>query len=512
MSFEKKLTQRRKKFKNTATRVSSRDKRLEITVKISKDKRESRLMKRRNLVHVNQKIENKSVTTQEEIPPIEDLPIFAELVKSKQIDECYRGTRAIKLLLSEETDPPIDLVINTNVAPYFNEFLSLDNYPDLQFESTWALSNLCSENTTQTKYIVDLGVIPKLVRLISSPDIRVCEQAMWALGNIAGDNTQFRDQILQQKKLFEQISQIFLRNDLTNDVAKTASWALSNFVDGKPRPEFELVKDSVPIFKMLLNENLIFLVVDACWGFSKLCLGNKKIIDVILENNILDIFVNYLSSTNVSLKHPSLRIIGSMLSGNHLQTEKVLQFGVLEPLKDLLNDTLIEIRRAALFAISNITAGNQEQVNRVLTCGIIPILMDLFEHDINPIKKEVCWVISNAIFSGFEDQLRFLIKEGVVDFFGEALTLPYVDVIIISLDSITKLLRLGKIDAERSNRSYNNVAKKLIEINASELIDKLQIHENEKIKLKAKSIMDRYFFNQEDVEEYIGKNNKNYEF
>lgn len=41
--------------------------------------------------------------------------------------------------------------------------------------------------------VVKAGAVPKLMNLLQSHDIHVAEQSVWALGNIAGDNSITRD-------------------------------------------------------------------------------------------------------------------------------------------------------------------------------------------------------------------------------------------------------------------------------------------------------------------------------
>ena len=53
-----------------------------------------------------------------------------------------------------------------------------------------------------------MGAVPLLVQLLSSNNDHVREQAVWALGNIAGDSPQCRNVVLQAQALPPLLAQL----------------------------------------------------------------------------------------------------------------------------------------------------------------------------------------------------------------------------------------------------------------------------------------------------------------
>jgi hypothetical protein len=59
------------------------------------------------------------------------------------------------------------------------------------------LTNVASGTSIQCQSIVDKGGIPLFVELLKSQNMGTVEQAIWAIGNIASDCVNYRDNIIR---------------------------------------------------------------------------------------------------------------------------------------------------------------------------------------------------------------------------------------------------------------------------------------------------------------------------
>ena len=66
-----------------------------------------------------------------------------------------------------------------------------------------------------------LGAVPILIQLLSSPHVNVCEQAVWALGNITGDGPECRDFVIRAGIIDPLLALVSERTPVSDYVAMT---------------------------------------------------------------------------------------------------------------------------------------------------------------------------------------------------------------------------------------------------------------------------------------------------
>ena len=289
-------------------------------------------------------------------PPLQDLKNL-ELLK----ESCLNGdvevktdcARRVRKMLSIEQEPPVAQVVAAGFVPILHGMLGDNSKPKLQFEALWALTNVGSSNLTgavcdeaAANNPLHCNCVPDCVRLLSSPHTDVQEQAIWCLGNIAGDSPVTRDMVLRTPGVCEGFIALFTPGARLS-LLRNTTWAMSNLCRGKPRPLFSTVSTFLPVLSGLvycdrpgvggaLHNGDEEILTDACWALSYLSDGPNNHVEAVLQSGVLPALVKLLRHTSKQIVTPSLRTLGNVVTGNDSQTQRALDAGFLPAVVPLL--------------------------------------------------------------------------------------------------------------------------------------------------------------------------------
>lgn len=324
----------------------------------------------------------------------------------------------IRKMLSREKDPPINEALHAKVLPVLVRCIEEDMPEEMLMETAWVITNICSGLAVHCQCVVAVGLIPRLICLVSEPTDTVAQQAAWALGNVAGDSAVHRDICLKSGILLP-LEQIVSENvdaaadDLTKEkreLMRNVAWVCSNLMRGKdPRPNMKYLAEGARWIGRLVGFVDTEVVRDAVWALSYIADGSDEQIALLTQQPqlveqvrphtlgfahaevahwrwfvrnflcdnlthrvsvnsgvLLVVFVqvvDLLAHADRAMRTPALRTIGNIGSGSAEQTQLIVDLGVLDRLPPLLSsDERTSIRKEAMWLVSNITAGTQKQV------------------------------------------------------------------------------------------------------------------------------------------------------
>lgn len=404
-----------------------RRRRNEVTVELRKNKRDEIILKRRNVP-----VQDVSEPEEDVLSPANLKRIVDSAGDASDPAKQLAAVQSARKLLSSDRNPPIDDLIHSGILPILVTCLQRTENTMLQFEAAWALTNIASGTSEQTNQVVRAGAVPWFLQLLTSAAPSVCEQAVWALGNIIGDGPHLRDFVIRHGVVQPLLT--FIKPDIPISFLRNVTWVIVNLCRNKePPPPTQTIQELLPALNVLIHHNDVNILVDTVWALSYLTDGGNEQIQMVIDSDVVPKLIPLLAHIEVKVQTAALRAVGNIVTGSDEQTQVVLNCHALSYFPVLLSHPKEKIRKEAVWFLSNITAGNQSQVQAVIDAGLLPKIIENLRTGDFQTQKEAAWAISNLTISGNKDQVAQLIKDNAIPPFCDLLTCKDTQVINVSV-------------------------------------------------------------------------------
>lgn len=379
----------------------------------------------------------------------------------------------------------------------------MGNNPSTQTECTTQSRRLLDDRNTLIQKVIDAnvvahfveflseqGVVPFFVVLLSNPNDDVREQAVWALGNIAGHSILCRDLVLESGAMEPLLRQLQTQGKLS--MMRKASWTLSKLCEGKPQPNFDRVRIALPTLAELICHHDEEVLINSCSALLYLADGPNEKIQAVIEAGVCRRLVELLMNPSPAVQAPALRTVGNIVTGNDEQTQFIINQNALPCLLALLGSPKKVIQKDACWTISNITAGTSEQIQSVIDAGIVPQLLEMLVDTDLDLRKEAVWAISNATSGGTPLQINFLVAQGCIKPLCDLLSVTDPKIVTKALEGLENILKKGDADAKATG-AQNEMATNISKAGGEKRIEDLQHRSNHEIYEKCIKILETYF-------------------
>ncbi|KAG8512452.1 Importin subunit alpha-3 [Galemys pyrenaicus] len=250
----------------------------------------------------------------------------------------------------------------------------METIQEILVDTVWALSYLTDAGNEQIQMVIDSGIVPHLVPLLSHQEVKVQTAALRAVGNIVTGT--------------DEQTQVVLNCD-----------ALSHFPALLTHPKEKINKEAV-------------------WFLSNITAGNQQQVQAVIDANLVPMIIHLLDKGDFGTQKEAAWAISNLtISGRKDQVAYLIQQNVIPPFCNLLTVKDAQVVQVVLDGLSNILKMAEDEAetiaNLIEECGGLEKIEQLQNHENEDIYKLAYEIIDQFFSSDDIDEDPSLVPEAI---------------------------------------------------------------------------------------------------
>ncbi|KAJ2546971.1 hypothetical protein EV175_005400 [Coemansia sp. RSA 1933] len=266
----------------------------------------------------------------------------------------------------------------------------------------WCITNVAASEGSGVSECA-LRAAPYVAPHLESGAVEVRNQAAWALGNMAAEGPEARNQ-LYANGVLQALLQL-VRTEAEPEVLQTAWFAVSNMAR-TPSTFFDALF-GLKVPELVAQQtgaagNDAACVVELAWVAVYLtAAGAADRTDQFLETGAVDAFLQRSKELDRVQLIPVVRMLGNIAAGTDAQTHRlVTKPGFLDLLARCVGSSRA-VEKEALWVLSNVTAAGKDAVDAVVAhATLVDSLVRIIETQGFDIRKEAAFSLLNIAIVG----------------------------------------------------------------------------------------------------------------
>ncbi|KIO32041.1 hypothetical protein M407DRAFT_19067 [Tulasnella calospora MUT 4182] len=337
--------------------------------------------------------------------------------------------RRLTQLLGHPAEVGAKLVIDSGILPTIINMLSSEDV-GLVSESAWTLANVSAGTSEQTSAVVEGGAIPKLITIFRSTSNGTKQSVLIALGNIVADSSRLRELVLKEGGLEPALDVLEDPERYPAGIIEIAAWMIARGTKAES-DRCILLGTTKPIMPILLKFILCY-PDDTAEPLSQVIktlrkfVTNAGAIKMVIDSGITPRLVRLCRCVagDHDVQEDALRLLSRFTTERSEHVQAALDNGFLDALHFCLG-ARVKVR-VACWAAGNIARhGRVSQATTLLESPLITLIVGIAIDAAAPLdsRQEAAKALSYAArFASYNTQfLRPLLEARCIEALTELL-------------------------------------------------------------------------------------------